>query len=164
MNQQQLSENAAPGVAPHPTHRAIEAAFDKLDGLLDRALGRGPDGARIDPDDRAIAAEKGRMLLELSRLSAPQTVPDAPGALVARAGAIRNRLVEEQRLLKRRMDAADVISALIEDAVLAAEWDGVYEPRGALTAPGPQRSGEVRPTPAEDRPRVRAHPKLETPE
>lgn len=141
----------------HPMHKAIYAALAKLDDMLDQAMGIGPDGTRQPIDDHAVATQKGRMLLELSRLPTPNEGPPIPPELAEKAHQVRARLADEQRLLKRRIEAADMISGLIAEAVMAEEWDGTYEPRGALTAPGPGRA-EPRREPAGKAGKAAAYP------
>lgn len=145
------------GAITHPAHRALSASLTKLEALLERATATSPERAALD--DRAIASEKGRILLELSRIELPAAGQPTPQALVERVKHVRDRLLDEQRFLKRRIEAAEVISGVIADAVLAADWDGTYEPRGALTAPGPARTKELQPTGASTAPRLRPQAK-----
>lgn len=123
----------------HPAHRALSAALQRLENLLDIAMGSSqPSAIRPVVDDRAIATQKGRALLELSRITLPSDI-EMPVELAAKAQHVRARLIEEQRILKRRMEAAQVIAGLIAEAMMADEWDGTYEPPGAIAGSGPVR-------------------------
>jgi hypothetical protein len=104
---------------------ALDASLDRLESLVDGSIAALEGGGAVD--DAAMAEAKGRALLELSRHRIPEdgTASDALGEKVTR---LRNKLAREEKLLGVRLRAAELVSDLIAEALVADEWDGTYEP------------------------------------
>lgn len=123
-------ENAA-------AHAGLIASLDRLETLLDDNLAALQTGASVD--DAAVAQAKGRMLLELSRHPVPTDRTPHTAELADRVARVRRKLNEERRLLQRRLEAAELISAIITETVMADEGDGTYAPyRPAAPAERPR--------------------------
>lgn len=105
---------------------ALHHSLARLELLADDAIASMTSATTID--DRAMADAKGRALLELSRMRAPS--PEAmPQDMIALIERVRAKLSEEGRLLKLRLEAAELVSGIVADAVMTAEWDGTYDER-----------------------------------
>ncbi len=103
----------------------ITSAISRLEGLIDTSIAAMK--ARASIDDKALAAAKGRALLELSRLNQHPTQNDAD--LLEQVRRVRAKLDAEEKLLTRRLEAARIISEIVTAAVLAEDSDGTYGPR-----------------------------------
>lgn len=142
--------------------QALSATLSKLEVLLDCAM---PVSGAPPVDDATIASQKGRILLELSRFSPRDKSTPLPEPIATQVLRVRNRLAEEHRLLKRRLDAAQIISALIAEAFVAEDWDGTYERHSALTSAAGQSLAASGPAPgagASQRTAINAHSTGET--
>jgi len=105
------------------------SALERLEALLDTEIEA--MSARKPVDDAAVAGAKGRALLALTRLSADLDPNDLSAELRARLSSVRQKLTRESALLRRRLDASQIVVELIADAVLAGDWDGTYAPAPA---------------------------------
>lgn len=105
------------------TSDALPGAYARLEHLLDTSIAAMRAGAPID--DSALATAKSRALYELSRLApAARGADDAARAVHAR---LRSKLLEEGRLLGRRLDAAELIAGIVTEAAILAQSDGTYD-------------------------------------
>ncbi|MBJ3778656.1 hypothetical protein [Acuticoccus mangrovi] len=109
--------------------QGLTTSLTRLETLIDGAIAALEDGGPLD--DGGMADAKGRALLELSRYGRP------PAELITPEQArqirrVREKLARESRLLGVRLEAAEVVSSIVAEAVMADEWDGTYGPRPAL--------------------------------
>ena len=115
----------------HPT----DASLARLEGLVDSAISALRAGAAVD--HAAMADAKGRALLELTRGPQPDgSIGEAADQTrAARIGRLRAKLAEEERLLGVQLKAAEMVSGIVSDAILASEADGTYGPRPPRAGP-----------------------------
>lgn len=116
------------------------ASLTRLEILVDGAIAALAAGEEVD--HAAMAEAKGRALLELSRHDPLRGTDDDPG-LAASVGRLRAKLAEEERLLGIRLRAAEMVSGIVAEAILAAEADGTYGPRPPAPATPAGRSRSV---------------------
>ncbi|MEM8551450.1 MAG: hypothetical protein AAGF45_03660 [Pseudomonadota bacterium] len=104
----------------------LQPTLTRLEDILDTSMAS--MAAREGADHGAITSAKGRALLALSRL--PQSIPqDALSEdVVAALARVREKLAAEQRMLKQRLDASELVVSLIGEAVQLSDWDGTYGP------------------------------------
>jgi len=112
----------------HPT----DASLSRLEQLIDSAIAQLSAGAPVD--HATMADAKGRALLELTRSAQPaDAILDETRA--ARIGRLRAKLAEEERLLGVQLKAAEMVSGIVADAILASDADGTYGPRPSHPKP-----------------------------
>ena len=104
--------------------QGVTVSLDRLEMLIDEAIASMGAGEPID--DTAMTAAKGRALLALSRVHPIDARSEAARSLAEQVARVRAKLATEGALLKRRLAAAELVSSLVAEAVLAGEWDGTY--------------------------------------
>jgi len=113
---------------------ALFASLDRLESLVDGSIAALEAGGHVD--DAAMAEAKGRALLELSRHRVPADW-SAAEPLGERVARLRGKLAREERLLSVRLRAAELVSELVAEALMAGEWDGTYGPHLVRTRRSP---------------------------
>lgn len=119
------------------------STLERLETLLDDAIER--MNGKQPVDDATLASAKGRALLALTRLSSEVSPGELSDDVKARIRRVRDKLAREETLLKRRLEASQLVVGLIAEAVMAQDWDGTYGPAavqrriGAYAMPSAER-------------------------
>jgi hypothetical protein len=123
---------ATPPIAAGAVAPALEAAFDRLEELIDQEN----DAliARGRPDFADINRRKSQSLLELTRLG--RAIPQGPSAAFhERVMRLRDKLLANQRTLSLHLSAVREIAAIMVGALAEAESDGTYGKLGRRGGP-----------------------------
>jgi len=110
------------GAAPRPSN--LSAILDRIE----KAIEEETTAIRSEPrfDIKASNARKSRHLYELSRamkgVGAADLVAEQKEGIIR----LRNKLVENEAVLKAHLSAVGEVAGLIQDAIERAEADGTY--------------------------------------
>lgn len=135
-----MSEEAAiDGGAAKPARRGgstrltLDQMFGRLDVILDAEREALEQGRLDELDD--ISRRKSQCLLDLTRLSKALDgrklfIEEGSEAIMQEAARIRTKLADSETMLKRYVEAAHEIAALVAEGLRASESDGTYAEAG----------------------------------